>query len=283
MIMTEEQKVILDKLENKFDVLWKEFCQFIPETKEIVAIRDVKKFAKNYARRYELLCDSKQGFIKSPCLLDEFVSSLGNNRQKLAFYEEVNMIVGIIQVALNNANSLNSESIVNGVKDIIKQMIITLDLNILANNPDYRNRLNELLVFNWLCECENLTITDISYPLGNGKDCDFRCIHRDGSEHLIEVVSIQNIDLSKQDNAATFSEFINDKVKKKYADKTKDLRDVPNIKILPILDYVNDLTDFAPTLDKTISLPPFTVVKNTNEGNNEILLTTINNLISNQQ
>lgn len=282
MIMTEEQKIILDKLENNFDILWTEFCQFIPTAKELVAIRDIKKIAKNYARRYKSLCDSKQGFIKSPCLLDEFVSSLGNISQKMAFCEEVNMIVGIIQLALNNANSLNNESIVKGVKDIIKQMIITLDLDILANNPDYRNRLNELLVFNWLCECENLTITDIAYPLGNGRDCDFRCFHKDGSEHLIEVVSIQNIDLSKQDDAATFSEFINNKVKKKYADKTKDLRDVPNIKILPILDYVNGLTDFAPTLDKTISLPPFTVVKNTYEGNNEILLMTIDNLTSNQ-
>lgn len=282
MIMTEEQKIILDKLENNFDILWTEFCQFIPKAKELVAIRDIKKFAKNYAGRYKSLCDSKQGFIKSPCLLDEFVSSLSNISQKMAFCEEVNMIVGIIQLALNNANSLNNESIVKGVKDIIKQMIITLDLDILANNPDYRNRLNELLVFNWLCECENLTITDINYPLGNGRDCDFRYFHKDGSEHLIEVVSIQNIDLSKQDNAATFSEFINNKVKKKYADKTKDLRDVPNIKILPILDYVNGLTDFAPTLDMTISLPPFTVVKNINEGNNEILLTTIDNLTSNQ-
>ena len=283
MIMNNEQKMILDKLENNFDVLWSDFSQFIPEAKEIIARREIAKFGKKYAKRYKLLLDSRQELIKSSCLLDEFLSSLGNNSQKLAFCEEVKMIVGIIPVALNNANSLNSESIVNSVKDIIKQMIITLDLNILANNPDYRNRLNELLVFNWLCECENLTITDISYPICNGKDCDFRCIHKDGAEHLIEVVSIQNIDLSKQDNAETFSEFINDKVKKKYADKTKDLRDVPNIKILPILDYVNGLTDFAPTLYKTISLPPFTVVKNTNEGNNEILLTTINNLISNQQ
>ena len=179
--------------------------------------------------------------------------------------------------------SLNKGSIIKGVKDIIKQMIITLDVNILANNPDYRNRLNELLVFNWLCECENLTITDISYPLLNGRDCYFRCIHKDGTELLIEVVSIQNIDLSEQDNANTFSEFINKKVEMKFTDKTRDLRDIPNLKILPILDYVNGIVEFAPTLDTAISFPAFTVVKNTIEGNNEILLTTINNLTSNRQ
>lgn len=281
--MTEEQKIILVKLENKFAVLWKEFCQYIPKAKELVAIRDIKKFAKNYARRYKSLCDSKQGFIKSSCLLDEFVSSLGSNSQKMVFCEEVNMIVGIIQLALNNANSLNNESIVKGVKDIIKQMIITLDLDILANNPDYRNRLNELLVFNWLCECKNLKITDIAYPLDNGRDCDFRCFHKDGSELLIEVVSIQNIDLSKQDNASTFSEFVNKKVETKFTDKTRDLRDIPNLKILPILDYVNGIVEFAPTLDTAISLPAFTVVMNTLDGENEILLTSIDSLTSNQK
>ena len=281
--MTEGQNAILDKLKNKFDVLWKEFCQFIPEAKEIVAIRDVTKFAKIYARRYKSLCDSKQGFIKSPCLLDEFVSSLGSNNRKQEFQEEIKMIAETIQLALSNAKSFNSDSIVKCVNDILKQMIITLDLDIAANNPDYRNRLNELLVFNWLCECKNLKITDIAYPLGNGKDCDFRCIHKDGTELLIEVVSIQNIDLSKQDNAITFSDFINKKVETKFTDKTKDLSDIPNLKILPILDYVNGIVEFAPTLDTAISFPAFTVVMNTLYGNNEILLITIDSLPSNQK
>jgi hypothetical protein len=119
--------------------------------------------------------------------------------------------------------------------------------------------------------------------LGNGKDCDFRCYHKNGQELLIEVMSIQNIDLTKQDNVDTFSEFINEKIKKKYTDKTKNLGEVQTLKILPILDYVDGLTKFAPTLDTTISLPPFTVVKNTIDGKNEILLITLDQLISNQQ
>lgn len=202
------KKMILDKLENNFDVLWSVFSQFIPEAKEIIARREIAKFGKKYAKRYKLLLDSRQELIKSSCLLDEFVSSLGNEEHDPEFCNEVKMIAETIQLALSNAKSFNRESIVKGVKDILKQMIITLDLDIAANNPDYRNRLNELLVFNWLCECKNLKITDIAYPLGNGKDCDFRCIHKDGTELLIEVVSIQNIDLSKQDNAITFSDFI---------------------------------------------------------------------------
>lgn len=282
MNMTEEQKILIQKVETDFDSLWNLLCQYIPEVKEIVSIKDRAKFGKKYAKRYRSLCDSQQEHIKSPCLFDEFVSSFGNDNREVEFHDEIKLIAKNVKLALNNALFLHSDSIINSVKEIIRQMILTLDLNSLANNPDYRNRLNELLVFNWLCECENINITDIAYPLENGKDCDFRCSHKDGTEFLIEVVSIQNIDLSKQDNAETFSEFINEKVEKKYVDKTKNLRDVPNLKILPILDYVNGLTDFAPTLDGTISLPPFTVVKNTIEGNNEILLTPIDNLISNQ-
>ena len=283
MIMNNEQKMILDKLENNFDVLWSDFSQFIPEAKEIIARREIAKFGKKYAKRYKLLLDSRQELIKSSCLLDEFVSSLGNEEQNLEFCNEVKMIAETIQLALSNAKSFNRDSIVKGVNDILKQMIITLDLDIAANNPDYRNKLNELLVLNWLCECKNLKITDIAYPLGNGKDCDFRCIHKDGTELLIEVVSIQNIDLSKQDNAITFSEFINKKVETKFTYKTRDLSDIPNLKILPILDYVKGIVEFAPTLDTAISFPAFTVVMNTLYGNNEILLTTIDSLTSNQK
>lgn len=283
MIMNNEQKMILDKLENNFDVLWSDFSQFIPEAKEIIARREIAKFGKKYAKRYKLLLDSRQELIKSSCLLDEFVSSLGNEEQNLEFCNEVKMIAETIQLALSNAKSFNTDSIVKGVNDILKQMIITLDLDIAANNPDYRNKLNELLVFNWLCECKNLKITDIAYPLGNGKDCDFRCIHKDGTELLIEVVSIQNIDLSKQDNAITFSEFINKKVETKFTYKTRDLSDIPNLKILPILDYVKGIVEFAPTLDTAISFPAFTVVMNTLYGNKEILLTTIDSLTSNQK
>ena len=281
--MNDEQKMILDKLENNFDVIWSVFSQFIPEAKEIIARSEIAKFGKKYAKRYKLLLDSRQELIKSSCLLDEFVSSLGNEEHNPEFCNEVKMIAETIQLALSNAKSFNRESIVKGVKDILKQMIITLDLDIAANNPDYRNRLNELLVFNWLCECKNLKITDIAYPLDNGKDCDFRCIHKDGTELLIEVVSIQNIDMSRQDNANTFSKFINKKVEMKFTDKTRDLSDIPNLKILPILAYVNGIVEFAPTLDTEISFPAFTVVMNTLYGNNEILLTTIDSLTSNQK
>lgn len=280
--MSEEQKILQQKIETDFDSLWNLFCQYIPEAKEIVPIKDIAKFGKKYAQRYKSLCDSQQEHIKSPCLFDEFVSSFGNDN-RMGFYEEIEMTAKTIKLALNNALSLHGDSIINNVKGIVRQMILTLEFNTLANNPDFRNRLNELLVFNWLFECEHITITDIAYPLGNGKDCDFRCFHEDGTELLIEVVSIQNIDLSKQDNAETFSEFIKNKVEKKYADKTKKLKVDTNMKILPILDYVNGIKEFAPTLDKTISLPPFTVVKNNINGTSEILLTTIESLISNQQ
>lgn len=271
----------MDRLKIDFEILWGIFCQHIPEAKELVSIRDRAKFGKKYAKKYKLLCDAQQEQIKSPCLFDEFVSSLGNDSCKQEFHEEIKMIAKTIKLALNNALLFHSDSIVNGVNDIVRQMILTLDLNISANNPDYRNRLNEILVFNWLVECENLTIHEIAYPLGNNKDCDFRCFHKDGTELLIEVVSIQNIDLAKQDNVETFSEFINNKIQRKYTDKSKGLEVITNLKILPILDYVDNLLKFAPKVDMCISLPPLTVVKNIIEDKGEILLTPIERLKSN--
>lgn len=278
--MTEQQKINLDRLELDFETYWNIFCQHIPEAEKFVTIKDRVKFGKKYAKKYKSLCDAQQEQIKSPCLFDEFVSSLGNDSCKQEFHEEIKMIAKTIKLALNNALLFHSDSIVNGVNDIVRQMILTLDLNISANNPDYRNRLNEILVFNWLVECKNLTIHEIAYPLGNNKDCDFRCFHKDGTEFLIEVVSIHNIDLTKHDNAETFSVFINDKVQWKYADKSNGLEGITNLKIFPILDYVDNLVEFAPKIDTSISLPPFTVVKNIVADKSEILLTPIEKLKS---
>ena len=159
--MTEQQKQILDRLEFDFENIWSIFCQHIPEAEKVVYKKDRDKFGKKYAKRYKSLCDAQQEQIKSPCLFDEFVSSLGDGSRKHEFQEEIKLIAGTIKVALNNASSLHSDSIINSVKDMARQMILTLDIDPLANNPDYRNRLNELLVLNWLFDCKNITITDV--------------------------------------------------------------------------------------------------------------------------
>ena len=278
--MTEEQKKLLDSLQTEFDTLWNKFCDFFPEIQSMFSHKELTKMRGKYAAKYKALCDSKQEIVTSSCLFDEFISSFGNGNQAKDFKDLVKGVGDVIEIAQEHATKNRNRSVFTKIQQTIKDMIVTMDESPLSNNSDYRNRLNELLVFNRLSECENLEITDVAYPLGNNKDCDFRCFHNDGTELLVEVVSIQSINLSKQDNADTFSEFIATKVKKKYADKVTGLEQQPNLKILPIIDYVVGLIEFAPTLDYNISWPPFTTVKNVTNWKIEILLTTIEYLKS---
>jgi len=47
MIMTEDQKTLLQRIETDFEPLWNAFCQYIPEAKEIVSIKDSTNLVRN--------------------------------------------------------------------------------------------------------------------------------------------------------------------------------------------------------------------------------------------
>lgn len=278
MIMTEEQKAQLTNLQNYFDVIWSELCKLIPEIEPLFSKKERAKIGIKYAAKYKALCVSQQEPITSNCFFDRFAASCGKDSQADGFKDEVNGVANAIRSALKYASSNENSSVLTRIRQIIKELIFTMDINPLSNNSDYRNRLNELLVFNRLNECENIRVTDVTYPLGNNKDCDFRCINEDGTELLIEVMTIHNIDLSKQDNAETFSDFINQKVQEKYDYKLTGAEQISNFRILPIIEFVDGLSDFSPILDPNISLPPQTVIKNVIDGEREILLTPIEKL-----
>lgn len=279
--MTEEQRMIHEKIVNEFDVILDSFYRLIPDVKEFLDFKKISKLSRRYSEKFKNLCEEKQEVLTSPCLLDEFISSLCNGVYANDFKELMSGITETIRKALVYAKSLSNNHILCEVYNIIREMIITIDVNTKSNNPDYRNRLHELLVFNYLYECDNLEILDIAFPLESAKDCDFRCLHKDGTEILIEVMSIHNIDLTKQDNSETFSDFIKSKVQTKYNSKSKGLTQNINLKILPILNYVDHICRFNPIMDEKISLPAFTIVKNKVEGKPEILLTTIDELSNN--
>ena len=81
--------------------------------------------------------------------------------------------------------------------------------------------------------------------------------------------------MEKQDDSISFSDFINQKVKKKYESKTQNLSTLPNLKIIPILEYTEGLESFAITVDNKLATPPLTVVKNTINGIDTIHLGTL--------
>ena len=260
--MTEEQRNLLNTVAADFEILWDGLGKIIPVLNQLISKKELRNLKKKYIAKLEALFDSGQKQITTSCLFDEYISSCCKGPQSKEFIDEINCIATTIRKAIDNANLRSKKEIQNNITTIVKELLITMDKDPSSKNPDYRNRFHELLVFNMLMDCDNVEVTNIAYKLDNGKDCDFRCIHKEGTELLIEVVSIHNIDLNKQDDALSFSEFINKKIQNKYNDKTKGLTHIDKFHILPILEYDERIGDFGPTLNPSISLPAYTVTKN---------------------
>ena len=270
--MKEEQKKLLACLQTDFITLWDKFCEVFPDIRPMFSNKELTKLRVKYAAKYKTICDSQQETITSACFFDEFISSLENGNQAKNFKELVNGVGDVIKIVQKYATNNRNQSVYTKIKQTIKNMIVTMDESPLSNNSDYRNRLNELLVFNWLSECENIKVISIEKKLENGKSCDFECQHKDGTIVLLEVLSINNLNVNKHYDSKTFSAFINGKVKDKFNDKTNRLSFIPDIKIIPILEYTEGLENFKITVNDKFSLKPFTVIKNKLNESSEIYL-----------
>ena len=256
-------------LQNNFDALWEKFVAIFPIAEKVIKKNECAKFRKRFAEKYKNLCDSNVDVIASSCLLERFICTFNSTQQAKDFKCEVTGIASAIERALTYSKD---EEIKNKIKDIVKSLILTIDVNPSSNNNDYRNRVNEILIYNWLSESGNITVSFIERDLGNGNSCDFECQHVDGSTLLFEVCSINNLKIEKQDDSKTFSDFINQRVKGKFEKKTRNISTLPNFKIIPILEYTEGLESFRITVDNEIATPPLTVVKNTIDGVDNIYL-----------
>ena len=225
----------IENLQSNFDMLWKEFTILFPIANDVIKNKELSKFRNSFIQKYKGICDSNTNIITSSCLLERFICTFNPAQQAKDFKNEVDSIASTIKEALSKSHS--EEILTKGIKEIVKNMILTIDANPASKNNDYRNRLNEILVYNWLSESKNITVSFIERDLGNGKSCDFECQHVDGSTLLFDVYSINNLKIEKQDDSNTFSDFINQKVKEKFEEKTQDISTLPNFKIIPILEY----------------------------------------------
>lgn len=260
----------IENLQSNFDMLWKEFTILFPIANDVIKNKELSKFRNSFIQKYKGICDSNTNIITSSCLLERFICTFNPAQRAKDFKNEVDSIASTIKEALSKSHS--EEILTKGIKEIVKNMILTIDANPASKNNDYRNRLNEILVYNWLSESKNITVSFIERDLGNGNSCDFECQHVDGSTLLFDVYSINNLKIEKQDDSNTFSDFINQKVKEKFEKKTRNISTLPNFKIIPILEYTEGLESFKITVDNEIAIPPLTVVKNTIDGVDNIYL-----------
>lgn len=252
----------------------------MPAFKYILSDRDWNRVIQNYLRRVDNIPKGYNGLITSSCLMDLIICSLGEGKIAKANKETIIAINDEICNALDYCDY--HPQFKSKVKNLVRRTIKEMDNNIGIRNSAFKNWINELFVFNMLTKMKNCEIVDIERPIGNGCTCDFVCKNSYNEEMWLEVETIHHIDPSKQDNNTTMIGFINERVKKKYQDKIKDLtpEKIPNIRIMPIIEYVDGLEKFNIVLNSNISTEPFSIMKNNINGVVHVELRPLNDYLS---
>ena len=234
----------------------------MPAFEDILSDRDWDRVIQHYLRRVDNIPKEYNGLITSSCLIDLIICSLGDGKIAKANNETINAINDEICKALAFCD-YHPQFMVK-MKDLIRKTIMEMDNDIRVPNSAYKNWINELFVFNLLANKKECEIVDIERPMVNGNKCDFVCKIGNNEEVYFEVVTIQRIDPSQQDDSTTMNDFIKERVKVKYQEKTKGLlsEDIPNIRIMPIIEYIDGLERFDISLNSDIATEPFAIMKN---------------------
>jgi len=234
----------------------------MPAFEYILSYRDWDRVIQHYLRRVDNIPKEYSELITSSCLMDLIICSLGEGKIAKANKETIIGINDEISKAL--AFCENHPQFTVKVKELIRKTIMEMDNDIRVPNSAFKNWINELFVFNLLVKNKDCEIVDIERPIGNGNKCDFVCKIGDNEEVWLEVVAIQRIDPSQQDDSTTMNDYIRERVKVKYQNKTKGLlpEDIPNIRILPVIEYIDGLERFDISLNSDIATEPFAIMKN---------------------
>ena len=172
------------------------------------------------------------------------------------------------------------------INSIIKQMICSMDVDVQSTNEDFKNWINELLVFNKITSNPDYEIIDMEYSLPNGKSLDYKLRSKPTNDYLyIEVCTIQNMNPADHEKDETINDYLNNRIKKKYESKISNLdsihsEGIVHFYILPIVEYKKGMEKFTFKVDKNIAFTPLTICKN---GENECLLMPLNDFLKNEK
>ena len=248
------------------DKIQERINESMPDIKTILSGKEWNKVIKNYLKRVNTIPSGCNDVIKSSCLIDFIICSLGESDTAKINKETIKGINTEIHKALVYCDK--HPSLLKKVKDTIRKSITEMDIDFATRNSAFKNWINELYVFNLLAGMDDYEIVDLERPFENGKTCDFVCRNSKGDEIWFEVVTIQGIDPSKQDDNITMNEFVNERIMNKFKEKTEGLlpQNIPNIRILPVVEYVDGLEFFNILLNSDIATEPFAVMKNNING-----------------
>lgn len=187
--------------------------------------------------------------ISIHCLIDWICIANTGDNQSISFLNFVDSQCDILYSRVN-------ESFKTAIKNTITELLLSFDVDIeLRNNPAFMNFLGEIIGLNAILDIKeiNFSLERLEFNLPNGKSIDYMLVDEKGNRHLIEVLSIHNIDPCKIESEEGLQEFLRLKFNQKIETKTKDVETSDNIFLnVDGKDYQFNILPFIWTEPKTL-------------------------------
>lgn len=243
--------------------------------------KEWEKFIERFAKRMENVTKTENDNLSSDFFIDYLIGAYSKYNSCFRFVCAFNN-----EIEKARKISQRSKVFTDKINTILKNIFLTGDASPCSSNSDFKNRVNEICVFNFFSNCENFEISAMEEQLSNGKDIDFVLENKDTGECLgVDVVTFQNIDFSKHESGESFTKFVDKKIKDKYNSKIGKLTSfgrMGKIFIFPIIEC-DDLPQIRVVSSLDYAFPIHTTRLNTIDGKNEICLLDINALFINPQ
>lgn len=231
---------IITQLNDNFEVIKSILINTVPKM-DILEPRDWSRIQKLLIKR--LSKSNKGQTITSSTFIDIVIHKFSNTKPNDEYVRWIDAFNNLVDRILKNTD----EKLHKKIEDIIRNLFTTSDNDMFGRNSDFKNRLNELLAIDYFNQCDKVTIIEIEKKLDNGKSIDLILRNSFGKTIGVEILTLQNIHPQKQEDDKSMSEFILERIKRKYEDKTKQLmeiKDLEDLLIMPIVEYANGLERF---------------------------------------
>lgn len=231
---------IITQLNDNFEVIKSILINTVPKM-DILEPRDWSRIQKLLIKR--LSKSNKGQTITSSTFIDIVIHKFSNTKPNDEYVRWIDAFNNLVDRILKNTD----EKLHKKIEDIIRNLFTTSDNDMFGRNSDFKNRLNELLAIDYFNQCDKVTIIEIEKKLANNKSIDLILRNSSGKTIGVEILTLQNIHPQKQEDDKSMSEFILERIKRKYEDKTKQLmeiKDLEDLLIMPIVEYANGLERF---------------------------------------
>lgn len=267
---------IITQINDNFEVLKSRLISTVPKM-DILKPREWDKIKKLLIDRLSKL--DKGEIITSSIFIDYVIHKYSNSEPNDKYERWIDAFNDLVDRVLKDSD----ETLHNKIEDIIRNLFTTGDNDMFGGNSDFKNRLNELLAIDYFNQCDNVKIIEIEKKLANNKSIDLILRNSSGKTIGVEILTLQNIDPQKQEDDESMSDFIWERIKRKYEDKTKQLteiKDLEDLLIMPIVEYADGLERFNFPTNMQCATPIMCSHLNYDGDKREMIISNINQYLA---